>query len=110
MLEEELQDMLNINVKQEFVMKNFQNATKKIISEKRTLNFSPNLLNQKLKSIQMKKNPDIYQNIRNMKRASQEKDRNSPSMDSARNFGMQDGEDEIPQVQTSALVDIVNST
>ena len=43
---------------EEFGMKNFKDATKKIISDKKTLTFSPSLLNQKLKILRMKGEQD----------------------------------------------------
>lgn len=46
--------MMQIEVDEEFKDHDFKRATKKIISDKKTLNFSPTLLNKKLKLVRMK--------------------------------------------------------
>ncbi|CDW80269.1 UNKNOWN [Stylonychia lemnae] len=53
-LERESEKTMLIQVNDEFDQKQFQKATKKLISDKKTLNFSPGLLNQRLKFIKMK--------------------------------------------------------
>eukprot|EP00347_Sterkiella_histriomuscorum_P011137 403373617 len=53
-LEKESEKTMTIKVKEEFHQKQFQNVTKKLISDKKTLNFSPTLLNKKLKFIRIK--------------------------------------------------------
>lgn len=47
-LKDEMQHMFTLNVKQQFELKPFQDVTKKLISDKKTLTFSPGALNKKL--------------------------------------------------------------